>query len=124
MKNIENFQELIDIAQNKKPISQVFQELESAMLEKEISELRNIMLDHLEKMKEAIKNGLKSPHISQSGMSGQDSSKIYKRYFGKKSENLPCNKLFGKIISYAIATMEENQRMEELSPALLQVPAE
>jgi len=109
MKNIENFQELIDISQNKKPISLVFQELESSMLEKNIPELRKIMSCHLENMKAAIKHGLKSLHLSESGMSGLDSHKIFKRY--KNTENLPCNKLFGKIISYAIATMEENQRM-------------
>ena len=109
MKNIENFQELIDLTQNKKPISLAFQELESFMLEKDIPELRKIMSGHLENMKAAIKHGLKSPHLSESGMSGLDSHKIFKRY--QHNENLPCNKLFGKIISYAIATMEENQRM-------------
>ena len=110
MKNIENFQELIDITRNKKSISLVFQELESFMLEKEISELRKIMANHLENMKDAIKQGLKSPQLSESGMSGMDSYKILTRY-DKQSDRLPCNKLFGKIISYAIATMEENQRM-------------
>lgn len=109
MKNIENFQELIDTAQNKKPISFVFQELEAFMLEKEIPELRKIMANHLENMKSAIKNGLKSPQLSESGMSGMDSSKILKRY--KKGSTRPCGKLFGKIISYALSTMEENQRM-------------
>lgn len=109
MKNIENFQELIDTAQHKKSISLVFQELESSMLEKDISELREIMSDHLKTMKTTIKQGLKAPQLSESGMSGLDSHKIFKRYH--KTENIPCNKLFGKIISYAIATMEENQRM-------------
>jgi len=109
MKNIENFQELIDTAQNKKPISLVFQELEAFMLEKEILELKKIMANHLENMKSAIKNGLKSPQLSESGMSGMDSSKILKRY--KKGSTRPCGKLFGKIISYALSTMEENQRM-------------
>lgn len=109
MKNIENFQELIDIAQNKKPISLVFQELESSMLEKEIPELRKIMAGHLENMKAAIKQGLETQSLSESGMSGIDSGKVLKRYEG--AENLPCNTLFVKIISYAIATLEENQRM-------------
>lgn len=109
MKNIDNFQELIDLTQNKKKISLVFQELESSMLEKEIPELRKIMLGHLENMKEAIKRGLENPHLSESEMSGLDSGKISERY--KNNQSLPCNELFGKIIRYAIATMEENQRM-------------
>lgn len=109
MKNIENFEELLELTRNKKKISAVFQELESAMLEKEIPELRKTMSKHLATMKAAIKQGLKSPHLSESGMSGLDSHKVLLRY--KKTSTLPCNKLFGKIISYAIATMEENQRM-------------
>ncbi len=109
MKNIENFQELIDIAQEKNPISLVFQEMEAEMLEKDISELRRTMLSHIKNMKAAIKQGLSSPQLSESGMSGLDSVKVFKRY--EENNNLPCNKLFGKIISYALATMEENQRM-------------
>lgn len=111
MKNIENFQELIDLSRNKK-ISQIFQELESSQLEKEIPELRKLMSGHLENMKSAIKQGLQTCEISASGMSGTDSCKIVKRY--QDNKNLPCNRLFGKIISYAIATMEENQRMKKV----------
>ncbi len=109
MKNIENFQELIDSARSNKKITLVFQELECSMLEKEITELRKIMSKHLNTMKAAIKQGLETCQLSESGMSGTDSSKIFQRY--QQSEKLPCNMLFGKIISYALATMEENQRM-------------
>lgn len=109
MKNIENFQELIDIAKDKKQITIIFQELESSMLEKSIPELRGVMSSHLDNMKSAIKQGLDTCKMSASGMSGTDSNKILQRYLN--SENTPCNKLFGKILSYSIATMEENQRM-------------
>jgi len=109
MKNIENFQELIDIAQNKTPFTKVFQELESSMLEKDVEELRKTMAFHLNNMKEAIKRGLETQTLSESGMSGTDSNKVLKRY--ETAEKLPCNQLFIKIISYAIATLEENQRM-------------
>lgn len=111
MKNIENFRELIDLSRNKK-ISRIFQELEVSQLEKEIPELRKIMERHLKNMKSAIKEGLETCELSASGMSGTDSRKIMQRY--KNNDNLPCNRLFGKIISYAIATMEENQRMKKI----------
>jgi L-serine dehydratase len=109
MKNIDNFQELIDLAQNKRRFSEVFQELESSMLEKEICDLRKTMLDHLENMKAAIKRGLENPQLSESEMSGMDSYKLSQRF--SSAENLAGNQLFCKIMRYAIATMEENQRM-------------
>ena len=111
MKNIENFQELIDLSRNK-TISQVFQELESSQLEKDIPELKNLMNFHLENMKSAIKQGMQTCELSASGMSGTDSCKMAKRY--ESVDKTPFSQLFGKIISYAIATMEENQRMKKV----------
>jgi len=111
MKNFDNFQEIIDTARNN-GLSPVFQELEAFMTEKDVSEIRNTMNIHLENMKQAIKRGLETCRLSESGMSGTDSHKIFTRY--KESQNLPCNQLFGKILSYALATLEENQRMGKI----------
>jgi len=109
MNNIETFEELLETAQDKKRIYQVLEELESAMLEKSISNLRAILDSHLNDMSAAIASGFSASELSISGMSGTDSKKIYDRYHNNSL--LPCNKLFGKVLSYSIAVMEENQRM-------------
>ena len=113
MKNIKSFQELEKIAEKEnKKLYEVFQEVESSKLEKSIDELRQLMKAHLNDMRESIKRGLESPHLSISKMSGLDSKKLSDRY--EKGQNLPFNKLFGKILSYSIAVAEENQRMGKI----------
>lgn len=111
MHNINSFAELLEISHNKR-FYEVFLGLESQMLEKKPEELKFLMRKHLNDMRNAIQNGLSSHQLSVSGMSGQDSIKIADRY--KDNKNLPMNSLFGKILSYSIAVMEENQRMGKI----------
>jgi len=112
MIDIENFQDLHETAGKNKRFYEIFKDLESDKLEKSKEELDSLMLSHLNDMRESIKHGLSSPQLSVSGMSGTDSVKIAERY--KSGEKLPMNKLFGKILSYALAVIEENQRMGKI----------
>ncbi len=110
MENIVTFSQLLKVTdRHKKRICEVFCELESHMLEKSREEIRNLALRNLNVMKSSIKDGLKNFGISPSGMSGEDSQKILKRY--RNADNLPFNSLIGKILTYSIAISEENQRM-------------
>ena len=112
MNNIESFSELIDSMPENKKLYEVFQDLECFMLEMKPDQVREIMKNHILTMQKAIQNGLKSPKLSMSGMSGLDSDKISKRYDSKKK--LPHNKLFGKLLSYSLAVIEENARMGKI----------
>jgi len=112
MSNIENFQELQELSRDNKRFYDIFIELESAKLEKSRNQLNDLMIAHLNDMRASIKQGLKNPQLSVSGMSGTDSYKVAERY--NNGKNLPMNKLFGKILSYALAVIEENQRMGKI----------
>lgn len=113
MKDIKSFADLIIVSeQQNKKISQIFLELESFMLDRDVELLKSMMLSHLNVMKDSIKNGLASSEISVSGHSGGDSQKIFNRY--KNNANLPFNGLLGNVLSYSIAVMEENQRMGKI----------
>ena len=59
-------------------------------------------------MKEAIKSGLKSTEKSPSGLSGDDCDKLQKRY--EKTSSI-LGKTAEKIMTYALATSEQNLRM-------------
>jgi len=110
LKDIISFKDLAQRAENEnKKIHEIFIETESWKTEREVDSLMNSMEEHYNDMKESIKRGINEPHLSISGMSGLDSAKIYARY--KNNNNLPLNMLFGKVISYAVAVAEENQRM-------------
>jgi L-serine dehydratase len=111
MMNIENFQELQELTRDNKRFYEIFIDLETDKLEKSKEQLNYMMLSHLNDMRASIKNGLASPVLSISGMSGTDSAKITARY---NSDNLPMNKLFGKILSYSLAVIEENARMGKI----------
>lgn len=62
----------------------------------------------LDAMKEAIKIGLKSTEPSPSGMSGDDCHKLQERF--KQSESI-LGLTAQKIMTYALATSEQNLRM-------------
>ena len=59
-----------------------------------------------------VRHGIESKKLSISEMSGTDSRKIKERY--NSSNKLPLDKLFGRILNYSIAIMEENQRMGKI----------
>lgn len=108
MKNIDDFKELEKLSRGK-TIVEVFEQLESFMIEQDVVEIRHNMKKHLFVMKQSIEKGLKDSTKSQSGMSGDESEKALNRL--EQNKNRLFNSLLSKILSYAIAIMEENQRM-------------
>ena len=93
--------------QNKK-IYELAQENEAVLGEVDVDAIRLRTLENLVAMKDAIKNGLKSTEKSISNLCGDDCAKLSKRY--KKNSAL-FGSVFEKIVTYAIATSEENHRM-------------
>jgi len=113
MKDIGSFSELLAVAEKKnQKLSDVFLDVEAFMLDIDIDKLKQKMCIHFTDMKESIKRGLNSTEKSASGLSGDDSVKITNRY--ANHNNLPFSGLLGKVLSYSIAVMEENQRMGKI----------
>jgi L-serine dehydratase len=110
MNNINTFKELADfVSVHNKKTFEVFQELEAETQETSVETVREMMRKNLEAMYNAINNGISSCQKSMSGLSGGDAQKIKARYVN--NSNLPTGSLFGKILYYSIAVMEENIRM-------------
>ncbi len=113
MKNDYNtFNELLrSCGQVKKNIYELGVEKECFLLNKTKEEIYAQIDLTLCAMKEAIKNGLNSSEMSISGKCGDDCEKLQKRY-----EKTPAlfGKLYEKITTYALATIEENLRMGKI----------
>ena len=110
---ILSFADLIKQCEEKhKAIYEITQEEEAVLLEDITDVVRIRVLEDLLAMKEAIKNGLKSSEKSISGWCGDDCAKLQKR-FEKRSAIF--GKTFEKIITYALATSEENLRMGRIA---------
>ena len=110
---ILSFADLIKQCEEKhKAIYEITQEEEAVLLEDITDVVRIRVLEDLLAMKEAIKNGLKSSEKSISGWCGDDCTKLQKR-FEKRSGIF--GKTFEKIITYALATSEENLRMGRIA---------
>lgn len=76
-----------------------------------IEEVRKTVLNHIEVMRETIKTGMASNEKSISNWCGDDCEKLIKRY---SKHYALFGKLFQKIITYALATSEENLRMGKI----------
>ena len=96
--------------ENKK-IYEMMQEKEAFDFETTVTEVRNKTLQNIIAMQNAIKNGLNSKEMSFSGLCGDDCSKLTEKFKTKPSL---FGRLFEKISTYAIATMEENLRMNKI----------
>ena len=96
--------------ENKK-IYEIMQEKEAFDFETTVQEVRNKTLQNIIAMQNAIKNGLNSKEMSFSGLCGDDCSKLAEKFKTKPSL---FGRLFEKISTYAIATMEENLRMNKI----------
>lgn len=96
--------------ENKK-IYEIMQEKEAFDFETTVKEVRNKTLQNIIAMQNAIKNGLNSKEMSFSGLCGDDCSKLTEKFKTKPSL---FGRLFEKISTYAIATMEENLRMNKI----------
>lgn len=91
-----------------KAIYEIAQEDEAMLLEDIVDVVRLRVLEDLLAMKEAVKNGLKSTEKAISGWCGDDCAKLPERF---KTRGALFGKTFEKIITYALATAEENLRM-------------
>lgn len=110
--SISTFEKLIDtcIKENKQ-IFEIMQEKEAYDFETTIEEVREKTYKNILAMKSAIKQGLTSNEKSFSGLCGDDCEKLLNKFKNKKSL---FGKLFEKITTYALATMEENLRMNKI----------
>lgn len=111
-KNITTFNELLlTCGQERKRIYNLFQEKEAFLADCSIKDVRKKVKKSLDAMKEAIKSGLKSNEKSISKQCGDDCEKLQKKYSIRPAL---FGKLFEKIATYALATIEENLRMGKI----------
>lgn len=110
--NITTFSELLLVCgQNKKRVYELMCEKEAFLLDISTKDVKLKVKKSLDAMKDAIKLGLKSNEKSISKQCGDDCEKVQKRY----ETNQPLfGKLFAKISTYALATIEENLRMGKI----------
>ena len=94
-----------------KQIFEIMQEKEAYDFETTVENVREKTYKNIEAMKSAIRQGLTSNEKSFSGLCGDDCEKLLNKYKNKKSL---FGKLFEKITTYALATMEENLRMNKI----------
>ncbi len=104
---ILSFSDLVNKCSNK-PIYEVAQEEEAILSGEIVDVVRLKVLEDLLAMKEAIRSGLKSTEKSISNWCGDDCVKLPKRF---QKKGALFGKTFEKIITYALATAEENLRM-------------
>lgn len=110
--SISTFEKLLLACnQNNKKIYEIMQEKEAFDFEISIEEVRAKTLKNINAMKDAIISGLCSNEKSFSGLCGDDTAKLKERY---KSAPALFGNLFEKITTYALATMEENLRMNKI----------
>lgn len=111
-KNITTFNDLLLICgQSRQKIYELFQEREAFLLDKSIAVVREKVKKSLDAMKNAIQIGLKSNEKSISNQCGDDCEKLQKRFVAKPAL---FGKLFEKVTTYALATIEENLRMGKI----------
>ena len=107
--SLNTFEKLINSCEkHNKKIYEIMQENEAFDFEISVEEVRNKTRRTLEAMKSAIKNGLNSNRKSISGLCGDDCVKLNEKY---KKKRAIFGSVFEKITCYALATVEENLRM-------------
>ena len=110
--SISTFEKLLHACeQENKKIYEIMQEKEAFDFEISIEEVRAKTLKNINAMKDAIISGLCSNEKSFSGLCGDDTAKLKEHY---KSAPALFGNLFEKITTYALATMEENLRMNKI----------
>ena len=110
--SISTFEKLLYACnQNNKKIYEIMQEKEAFDFEISTEEVRAKTLKNINAMKDAIISGLCSSEKSFSGLCGDDTAKLKERY---KAAPALFGNLFEKITTYALATMEENLRMNKI----------
>ncbi len=110
--SISTFEKLlIACKQENKKIYEIMQEKEAFDFEIKVDDVREKTLKNINAMKDAIISGLCSKEKSFSGLCGNDTEKLKERF---KSAPALLGNLFEKITTYALATMEENLRMNKI----------
>ena len=110
--SISTFEKLLCACNQKnKKIYEIMQEKEAFDFEISVGEVRAKTLKNIKAMKAAIISGWSSREKSFSGLCGDDTAKLKERF-----KNAPAlfGNLFEKITTYALATMEENLRMNKI----------
>ncbi len=111
-RNISTFKQLCEYCvSSKKNIYEIAQYNMAKEADISENEVRNVVMNALKSMKEAISIGINSNELSVSGMCGDDCYKVKKFYNKNHSMFGP---LFQKVIEYALATSEENIRMGKI----------
>jgi L-serine dehydratase len=111
-KDINTFSDLLLICgQTKKPLWKLVQEREAFMLDVNVEDIRAKVKKSLDAMKNAIETGLKSNEKSISNQCGDDCEKLQQKY---QRHPALLGKLFEKVTTYALATIEENLRMGKI----------
>lgn len=110
--SINTFEKLLKACKEEnKKIYEIMQEKEAFDFEMTVNDVRLKVLKNINAMKSAIVNGLISDEKSFSGLCGDDTSKLKKKY---SLNPALFGVLFEKITTYALATMEENLRMNKI----------
>lgn len=106
------FEELIKgcSVENKK-IYELIQEQEAQEADVSVEEIREKVKLNIETMRSTIKTGMCSTEKAISNWCGDDCVKLQKRYL---KQNALFGKLFEKIITYSLSTIEENLRMGKI----------
>lgn len=106
---ILSFEDLLKQCKNNNlKIFEIAQKEEATLLELNVKEVREKTFNNILAMREAIKNGLQSTEKSVSNWCGDDTVKLTERY---KNNKALLGNIFEKIVTYSIATAEENLRM-------------
>lgn len=109
---ISTFEELkIACNEYNKKIYEIAQEREADLNDIDIDDIRLQVSKNLYAMKEAILTGLKSKELSISGMCGDDCYRLQEHF---QCKGTLFGKLYEKILTYALATSEENLRMGKI----------
>lgn len=109
MAELTTFNDLMKAcAQNGKNISEIAVAKECALSETTPEIVRERVLKIINTMRKTVKTGLKSTELSASGQCGDDCAKLQEAY----KRRVPLfGKMFEKITTYALASIEENARM-------------
>src|SRR5574344_307757 len=89
-------------------IYEIAQKEESMESDCSVTKVRFKVRQHLEAMSQTIKSGMQSSEKAISNWCGDDCQKLQDRY---KHTNAMFGPLFEKIVTYSLATIEENLRM-------------
>lgn len=111
-KHATTFNEMLLICgQKNKRLWELVLDKEAFLLDTDTNKVREKVKKSLDAMKNAIQIGLKSNEKSISKQCGDDCAKLQKRF--ERHPSL-LGKLFEKITTYALATIEENLRMGKI----------